>query len=69
MYFKNLTELMKSDSRGKAYYDSLPGEVQTALSLTADSIHSLQDMHRIARSKESVIRQNILNAYSEMFGE
>ncbi len=50
MRYKDLYELMKASSTAKAYFESLPLNVQIALQKQSEAINSTEDLQAFAKS-------------------
>lgn len=61
MVYKNLEDMIRQNSRGRAYFYALPTDVQQELQSVGEYIHTSDELHAHARFAESERRQMLLS--------
>ena len=61
MEYRNLSDLMQNEKRGRAYFNSLPRSIQTELSVAGETIHTTEQLHSMARNAGERYRREIFS--------
>lgn len=60
MVYRNLEDMIRQNSRGRAYYYTLPTDIQHELKSVGDYIHTTDELHAHARFAEKERRDALL---------
>lgn len=60
MIYRNLEDIIRRDIRGRAYFNTLPTDVQKELATVGEYIHTTDELHAHARFAERERRDALL---------